>query len=202
MAQAWPACRLLAADGRCSSVGGHLTVLAGTLPARPPLPPSRRPVATRWLRLACTLLALAALPGLAGCGSRMPIEHAMLAESGQGAPASVQELLARSDTVALLVYDPADCFQCVGNVARWLTVSRQRPGQVVFLLTRPPSERELESMSRLRIPAGTVLADHDAVILPPLPSELLYVQGRLVEADSTASQLGSQRVLGLLADQH
>lgn len=161
------------------------------------------PVALRTARAlprSWRLLGLLALLGAGACSPRTTIESARLAEGSHGPATSVQALLARSDTVALLVYDPANCFQCVGNVASWLSVSRARPDQVVFLLTRRPSDRELESMARLRIPAGTVLADAGEVALPPLPSERLYVHGRLVEADSTASQLASQRILRLLTD--
>ena len=127
--------RLLAVGGRISSVGrdGRApTATASTLdlPATPPHPAAIR----RRLRLPGILLVLTILPGLAGCGSRTPIEQARLLDGGQGSPATVQELLARSDTVAV--------FPQVGEFVRRAPATGRRTQQ----LTRGLSE----SRSRLR----------------------------------------------------
>jgi hypothetical protein len=66
-------------------------------------------------------------------------------------------LPATGDTAVVLVYNPAQCFSCDGELSRWVNVSRERGWQVRLLLTREPSPGERDQFRLFRLqPAGVL----------------------------------------------
>lgn len=99
-------------------------------------------------------LVLAQLPG--GCGrdpQRSPLEWKL---SGAG---TVQSILPSTDSVVLLVHDPADCLACgnpIGVWHGWATGSRRRG--LLIVLTRTASSAEAHALAAARVKIGGYLA--------------------------------------------
>jgi len=57
----------------------------------------------------------------------------------------VGDRIGSADTVIVLVYDPADCFECASPLPRWREWALHSPARrLLLILTREPSRAELQ----------------------------------------------------------
>jgi hypothetical protein len=120
------------------------------------------------------LLVAAILSTNAACAP--PSRPALLGQRLEGGD-SVGYFVAASDTVVLLVHDPADCLACGTPIGVWRDWERRAPGHaLVLVLTRTPTQMEGKAFAAARVTPIGVL---ETSTLPYLtPAAFLLVHGR------------------------
>ncbi len=111
-------------------------------------------------------LSLAASLLMVGCGSERAAESLQqwMLESGEPLAAM---LSSGSDTSVVLVYDPAECFSCDGQLSRWVQLGQQRGWPIRLVLTRTPTAAERNQLLLYRLPPdGVVRGAADGLATP------------------------------------
>lgn len=131
-------------------------------------------------------LALAGL-GLLACRMSDPVDRWKLSDGSDfGALARAQ------DTVATLLFDPAQCFECSSSLGRWLAWSNDGSRRVTLVLSRRPNATERALLVSRRIRPIRWLKDSTQV--RSWPAALVWVRGRIAD-----SAFGARQVQALAA---
>lgn len=123
-------------------------------------------------RIVAILLGFVA--GACGANAGAPALDERLLTSGR----SVAQLVSdrTTDTVFVVVYDPAQCFSCYQSLSRWTSLRKAQPQQVAILLSRPPSPAERDQLLAARVDIDGVLSGGATVT----PTEALFADGACV----------------------
>ncbi len=105
--------------------------------------------------------------------------------------ASVFDLLAGRDTVALLLYDPSDCFSCGSPLGQWLAWGAKPNHQVRAFLSRIPKRSELSQILALRVKFKGVISGG----VGPLSTPRVYLATNGLVVDSAIGYPAQHRLL-------
>jgi hypothetical protein len=134
-------------------------------------------------------LSFLACLAVAGCEGTSDVGSWRLADR-----ATLREHLRDSDTVVVLIADPAECFTCSAAVGEWATRSSAGAVQLRLILTRKPAAAERTQLAVFRLPVSGILAR--SVLRPRVQSmEILFVGGVPVMADTLRGNRHSSTVL-------
>ena len=100
-----------------------------------------------WRRRSTVAMLLCSELLVACSGRSRPLDQWELGLGG-----AIGQLLIKADTVAVLFYDPGDCFSCSSPVAEWLAWADRSKSRVVeIVLSRRPSEAEGQAIAAYRV---------------------------------------------------
>jgi hypothetical protein len=124
-------------------------------------------------RLSAALL----LCTLAGCRvPKEPDEQILSLATASKVP--LREVVEHADFAVVILVDPAECFACISNLARWIHWERRHPDQFFLVFTRSPSPIEQRQIALFRLQPDAVLANADASRLTT-PREFLVRRGAI-----------------------
>lgn len=114
----------------------------------------------------------------ASCEGQAPsLDKIPIVEGG-----TVGSLVAQTDSVVLLVYDPQDSFTCSSVLARWMVLKRHQQKSVFLVFTREPTAVEQRQLAVYRIKPDGFLAPREWNSALRTPAEYLFVNGRVAHS--------------------
>lgn len=124
-----------------------------------------------------TVALFLALAGMIGC-QEPPSRTEQTASDDDRLISSYASL---ADTVAILLWDPAECFVCRPTLQDWLRWGTSGPGRATrLILTREPTPAERNVLITARLTYGEWLVKSPGRRSPP--KVYLYVTGQLVDS--------------------
>lgn len=98
----------------------------------------------------------------------------------------------KSDTLAILLYDPSDCFSCGSPLGQWLSWGKGKAHQLRVYLTRSPTKGEWAQVVALRAPLEGVVSG----VAPSKATPRIYLSVNGGILDSAVGYSAQHRLLG------